>query len=385
MIALDPLTVLLFSALVVVVTSALFLADAWGPDLSLAERLWCTAFASSLLACVLLAPVELLPEARTPLVLIANCLLVLAPSTAWNGLRAHAGRRAMLPVTAGLVALTAIAAVVEPHDYPWEGMIGYLSAMILALSLLVWEAVRDDRGHLRTVIAFAVIMGLLAAYYVMRLVVFVSLGPDSDFFATYASTQVTGILASLGVLVTALALIVLRHDHQHAARAGSRNFDPMTGARTTASFTARAGDLLRDLAADGTPLSLVVFEPESDREIAAAFGREDADRALVAIGETVISLLPTGAIVGRDGAAGRSFEVLLPGSVADEAAQWAEAVRVAILSGVFETDSTPLRLPVALGISSTQRQGYGLATLQAAAHEAAAVAIAARETRAGSI
>lgn len=63
MIALDPLTVLLFSALVVVVTSALFLADAWGPDLSLAERLWCTAFASSLLACVLLAPVELLPEA----------------------------------------------------------------------------------------------------------------------------------------------------------------------------------------------------------------------------------------------------------------------------------------------------------------------------------
>lgn len=371
MIALDPLTVLLFSTLLVITTSALFLSDTWGPKPSLSERLWCAAFAASLLACVLLAPVELLPEARAPLAVLSNCLLVTAPSVVWNGMRAFAGRRPLLPVTAGLVLLTAIAGVLEPNEHPWEGMAGYLAAMVVALGLLVWETVRDRRPHLRTVLAFAIYMGLLAAYSAMRLIVFITLGPESQFFTTFASTQVAGILSSLGVVVTALTLIVLRHERQHAARAENRNFDPMTGARTTASFISRAAELMTALESNGTPLSLVVIAPESDREIAAAFGREDADRALVAIGERVISLLPKGAMVSRDGEDGRTFVALLPGAIENEAVEWAEEARNGILTQVFEASSTPLRLPVAFGIATTQNHGHDLDALYTAACEAA--------------
>jgi diguanylate cyclase len=360
---LDMTTLLVVSSLVIAVTSVLFIVEAWNRDGDEVDRLWSLAFAAALttgLSYIASAAVPELWWANA----VGNAGSVLTTSAMWNGIRVLSGRRSLVQLSIGAAAVAALAVVlVGPDGGAWAGGAVMLAGTALGALLGGVAILRSPARGIRAGVLLGTVLLSAGAFYAFRLVVFLAAGPEFALFRTYAGTEVSTLFVVLLITGAAFSMVVLRGTQARAQQDEARNFDPMTGARTGVSFVPRANALLRAHHEASAPVALAAVTPEGIDEIAVAFGREHAGRALVVCGEAAQVLLPKRALMGRDAQDGRAFQVLLPGFTAAEAAEWATEVRKEIIDSPLEVPGSRLRLTVSVGITSARTHGYDLERL----------------------
>lgn len=358
---LDMTTLLVVSSLVITVTSVLFIVEARSRDGDEVDRLWSLAFAAALTTGLSYLASAVVPELWWANA-VGNVGSVLTTGAMWNGIRALQGRRSLVQVSAGAAGLAGLVVVVAgPDGGAWAG--GAVMLAGTALGALAGGATILSSGperRIRAAVLLGTVLVVAGVFYAFRLVVFVAVGPESLLFRTYAGTEVSTLVVVLLITGAAFSMVVLRGTQARARQDEAHNFDPMTGARTGVSFIPRATALLRAHEEGSAPVALAAVTPEGIDEIAVAFGREHADRALVVCGEAVQVLLPKRALMGRDAMDGRAFQVLLPGWTAEEATAWATEVRKEILDSPLEVPGSRLRLAVSIGITTARTHGYDL-------------------------
>lgn len=369
--SLDVPTLLIFSAIVIVTASGLFLAEAWARTGAAVDRLWSLAFASAIMT----ASAYLAATAEPSLWWangVGNGTSALTVWAMWNGVRAYSGQTSFVGVSVGVAALVAAALLVSgPDGGPWAGGAAVLGATALGAVAAGTAILRGPLRRSRPGTVLAVILLLAGGFYVVRLIVFVAVGPESRVFEQYLGTALTTIVTTVLVTSAAFVALTLRTQHARERATVTHDFDPATGARTAASFAARARQELLSAAAERQPVALLVVTPEELGSIAVAFGRPAADAALLTCAETVRSSLPRGGVMGR---ADESFTVLLPGRSPAQARAWATTVRKAIIDTPLTVGDSTTRVTASIGVAGRD-SGDGLEELRAAAEAAAREAL----------
>jgi len=357
---LDMTTLLVVSSLVIVVTSVLFITEAWARDTDDVDRLWSLAFTAALTTGLSYLATALVPALWWANA-IGNAGSVLTTFAMWNGVRVLAGRRSLFAVSVAAAVLAALAVLVPgPDGGPWAGGAVMLAGSAAGAVLGGITILRSRAWRIRAGVLLGTVLLAAGLFYGFRFVLFVALGPEYAAFRTYAGTEVTTLFVVLFVTGAAFSMVILRGTQARERQEEARNFDAMTGARTGVSFIPRASAVLRAHEEAGAEVALVALTPEGLDEIAVAFGREHADRALVVCGELAQVLLPKRSLMGRDAMDGQAFQILLPGFTADQAAEWAHEVRKELLDSPLDVPGSKLRLSVSAGITSARTHGYGL-------------------------
>ncbi|PFG39095.1 GGDEF domain-containing protein [Georgenia soli] len=358
--SLDMTTLLVVSSLVITVTSVLFISEAWARNADEVDRLWSLAFAAALttgLSYLASAIVPALWWANA----VGNAASVLTTFAMWNGIRVLTGHRSFLAVSWAAGVLAALAVLVAgPDGGPWAGGGVMLAGTAVGAVLGGLAVLRSEAWRIRAGVLLGAILLAAGLFYGFRLVLFLVAGPEYAAFRMYAGTEVTTLFVVLLVTGAAFSMVVLRGAQARERQDETRNFDAMTGARTGVSFIPRASAVLRAHEEAGAEIALVALTPEGIDEIAVAFGRQHADRALVVCGELAQMLLPKRSLMGRDAMDGRAFQVLLPGFTAEAAADWANEVRKEVIDSPLDVPGSRLRLAVSAGVTSARTHGYGL-------------------------
>ncbi len=152
--------------------------------------------------------------------------------------------------------------------------------------------------------------------------------------------------AAFCVLLAAMALQLVKKSRRLRRLAMTDELTGMPNRRKIMDF------LGRELAAAqycGERLSVIAFDVDHFKRINDLYGHHAGDRILCAIADGVGRELPDTARVGRMG--GEEFLVVLPGTVAADAREVAEALRIAILSAKCDGFADDERVTISLGVA----------------------------------
>lgn len=161
-------------------------------------------------------------------------------------------------------------------------------------------------------------------------------------------------LMILSKFVLAIAIVIFISERQHIAIKNLADRDPLTGLYNRRSFNAKVpsepqqGDAVLFLDIDH-------FKQLNDR-----FGHAIGDQVLSMMAQAVQSILPTSALLARQG--GEEFVVFLPASVGD-AVLHAERIRKTVADLRFPTLGSDLTVTTSVGISRALHQGDTLSDL----------------------
>lgn len=364
---LDVFTLRVAGAAVVVVMSTLFLVQAWDRRGELLDRLWMLALSASLATALVTALEEVGSDSLWWLTAVGNMTAVLVPWTIWSGVRAGTGRPqglmwAALPAVVALVGTLAEG----PDGGPWAGGAFYLAGIASGCLAVAWSVFFGPLAVYRSAIGLAVVLAANGAYFLMRLLLFLAVGPDSALFRALAGTALSTLMLVMLVAGAVVFMVALRGDQGVAERPGPGLFDPLTGAHPPRVMTERARGALSVAARRGLPASLLRVRLDDLPAIRTAFGRSHAESAVAALGVALRDVAPTGTLVGLD-EDGASFEVLLDSTTAPQAAQWAEGLRRHLRSAPVTVPGSAMRLVASIGLACTADHGHDLQTLRAAA------------------
>lgn len=369
---LDDVSLLLVTLGVVTVVSLLFMAEVWVRRTTAADRIWSISFVS-VIATVLAYVAEAVGLDAAWVSALASATTVLALWGFWSGARAYSGKRSLLWV-AGLAGLVVFLAVLVGQGDSWIAWLVHMGGFVIGGTLLAVEILTGPirRAHPGRVLA--VLAGLAALYHCVRLALLLFYGVGSPEFAAYAGTNTTTIVLATIIVGASFCMVSLRAGDVGRGERLALNFDPLTGARTPATFRRRAVKVLAEAEQADRQACLVVVRPESIEAISIAFGPEYADRALAHCGEVVTALTP-GTYLGLDATGKIGFEVLLPDTRLAEGIAWATGLRKELIAAPLEVPNSRLRLTVSLGVASVEQVGYDLGDLREAARSAAERAI----------
>lgn len=365
--ALDVFTLRVTGAAVVVVMSILFLVQAWDRRGELVDRLWMLALSASLATALVTALEEAGPASLWWLTAVGNATSVLVPWAIWAGVRAGAGRPPrMLLATAPAVVVLAATLAEGPAGGSWAGGAPYLAGIAAGSLVAAWEIFLVPLVAYRAATGLAVVLALNGVYFVMRLLLFLAVGPDSELFRTLAGTALTTLVLVMFMSGAVVFMVALRGDQGVTERPGPGQFDPLTGAHPPWAMTDRARTALSADARRGLPSCVLRVRLDDLDSIRTAFGRTHAESAVAACGAALRDVAPAGTLVGlEEDRAG--FEVLLSSTSSDEGRRWAEDVRRYLRSVPVEVAGSRLRLVVSVGLASTAEHGHDLETLREAA------------------
>lgn len=368
---LDLTTLYVFSGLVIVAVAAMFILEVVRRGITPVDRIWTLALSSALATAVCYAAAASLPAAWW-CVGLGNGASVLTTFAMWSGIRAYNGQRPLLGVGATLAAVVALVAVVQgPAAGEWAGG----GAMIAGTGVgALLAAATAARGRMRLTPSGPVLAGVLTMvwlYYIVRLTLFLTQGPYSTAFRTYAGTELTTLLLTLLVLTAAVAMVSARGDHVLKQRQGQQHFDPMTGARTPESFRRRGTELLEEARGSCHPVAVAAVIVQDVPTLVTAFGIDQAEQAVVIVGERCGELAPPPALVGRAATDAESFDILLVGRSPDEVGRWAEQLRKRVIDSPLALPSGSVRLRVSIGVATDAEGVQDLTELCARATEQA--------------
>ena len=374
---LDPLTLLVVAALVITTSSGMFVAEAWVRTGDLVDRLWTLAFAAAV-TTALAYVVSTLAHDGWWAAAVGNGASVLCVWAMWSGIRAYQRRpsRVVVSFTAALARRRGRACArarrrnlgrrdawrwVAPRPGRWR---------VASRSY----AARCARGEPRSCSLSSCSSAACSTRCASRCSCLRARTRHG--FQEYLGTSITTLVNILLVNGAAFAAMTMRARSARERAAQGRNFDPMTGARTTHSFEPRAVDQLRRSAESLGPVAMVELVPEGLEALEVAFGRDVAEQALVTCGEVAQMLLPPRALMGLDPVGAGSFQVLLPGWDESDAVEWATQVRKELIATPVEVPSSHLRIGASAGIATARDHGYQLGELCDAARAAARLAVA---------
>ena len=170
--------------------------------------------------------------------MLGNGIAVLGASFAWGAARSLRGRSVRWWFFAGPAVATSLATWWEhPQGNAWPAGVSLLVGMAAMLALSAAELIGEHRANSRSVpfdrrgdagsaiVTLMVASVLGSAFYVLRIVVFLTVGPDSDFYDRWVGPCTTTFLIMLLLVVVSYTVTALSHYETSAL--GARRRLPM--------------------------------------------------------------------------------------------------------------------------------------------------------------
>ncbi|MFT3798819.1 diguanylate cyclase [Microbacterium sp.] len=378
--SLDLFTVTVMTAVVVLVAGLTFIVETIVRSDAGAGRLWAVAFFSGLSATfAYLAWSSGVGGAVA--VAIGNALFVGVPGFMWLGCRKFNDRPLAVPavviaVGAGATFVVSLLEAAALGSWGgWSTMAGSLTVLFVAGTV---ETLRSPMRRIRTSWALSAVLGIAGVFYLVRLVLFVTIGPDSDFFSRWFGPITANFVTVVLTMVAAIATSVLRSHRTDLQRYEwlTENGVAADGVMLPRTFAGAAGDIVERASWRSEGVALFVIRIEGLAQIRASFGVEVADEVVAACRLAARRYAPAAALVGED-----ADDQLIVCALAATAID-ARRMGAAIYRGCVDELSTTARglFPfVGVGVAVTDAAGYDLARLQAVAYAAALRAAASAE------
>jgi len=369
---LDLYTVALLTALVVIVTSVSFIVGMLVRKDDGAGRVWGLAFLSGLLTVI-----AYLVWASTPsawwAVAIGNAAFVANAGCMWLGARRFNRRRMLVPSVAVGVAIAATMAGVlaeGPTGGDWAGALLLFSGVMVFAALGAFECLRPEIGRDRTAWGLAFILGLEAAFFAARMIVFLIEGPEGAVFLGWFDTVPTSFLTITLSIVALLVTSVLLSGRARLAGTGDAGSLTLSDddVLPEVSFVHVLLDMSVRARRRGEMVGVISLRIDDLPAIATAFGSEAAVSVAVAFRAVVRRFAPTSSFVGQDGPTG-----LLVGIQPDDPAD-ARRIATRIRRGLFDELSgvVGVVIPVVgVGVALSSSVGYEPSALMRASRNAA--------------
>lgn len=305
---LDLFTVTLLTALVVVVTSVVFIVGMLLRKDDAAGRIWGLGFLAGLLTVVAYLAWAASPEAWWA-VAIGNASFVCATGFMWLGARKYNGRPLVLAGSAvAVVAAVEVANVLAlgRDGGDWAGAeVMFLGIMVFA-ALGATECLQGEMGRHRESWGLAFVLGLQSVYYVARTIAFFAVGPEDPIFEAWFGTVETSYLTiTLSIVAAVVTSLLLAGRQRLRGSVGVTTLELSDeGILPEASFQRILLDMCGRARLRGELVGVVSVRIDDLPAIGTAFGSEAADAVLASFREGVRRYAPTSAFVGSDGANG---------------------------------------------------------------------------------
>jgi len=355
----DLSTASLMTALVANVAGAVFIVDTLLRRDDAAGRIWAVAFLSGM-ATTIAYSMWAAGTGGAVSIALGNALFVNTTGCMWLGSRRFNDRR--LPVAATIVVVIDVAVagavlVEGPDGGDWAGWLAMGIGLVVLSAFAAAETLRRPMGRFGTSLVLAVVFVAEGLFYLVRSIVFVVAGPESELFLTFFGSVVANFFTVTLTIVAVVVLSVLR-----AARAELRGYSWMSqvGVTTDGLMAALTIDsALRDVVERASwrqeLLTVISVRVEDLAQIRTAFGADVAGDVTHALRQAVRRFAPSTALVGEDGEHG-----LL---VVTRSATAADARRQAgtIYRGLFDSFAavTSAVIPaVGIGVALSETVGY---------------------------
>ncbi len=125
--------------------------------------------------------------------------------------------------------------------------------------------------------------------------------------------------------------------------------DSLTGLGNRAMFDKRLAAEVSLRSRSGNPLACIVLDVDQFTAVNEKYGQPVGNRILTKIGETLMAISRAEDVACRHG--GQKFVILAPQTTANQAAEFAEQMRVAIQKIPFSRQGTPITVTCSFGIS----------------------------------
>ena len=266
----------------------------------------------------------------TAAAVIGNGASVLGASFAWGAARSLRGLRVRWWFLAGPAVATGLATWWErPEGNSWPAGASLLAAMAAMLGLSAAELVAEYRTNVRggrvdrraetgPAIATLMVASVLAsAFYVVRLVTFLSVGPDSDFYRDWVGPFTTTFLIMLMLVVVSYTVTALSHYEMALAWRAKASTDDLTGLLHRSAFVERVENLMRDRTDGGAVAAVIVADIDHFKDVNDVYGHSYGDAVLAGYSQAIRTVLGDGDLAARFG--GEEFVVFLNDADADRA------------------------------------------------------------------
>ncbi|WP_316295872.1 PP2C family protein-serine/threonine phosphatase [Clavibacter michiganensis] len=164
---------------------------------------------------------------------LGNGLIVAGAACVWMGSRSLRDRATpWWLVVSPAAVIVAVSAADSPATDDWSGGALFLSLMAGLIGLSTREIVMLDAGLSRTRWPLILASGTLAAYYAIRLVVFLAAGPRSGIFTSWFGTPSTTLITLVLLVVVSFSMASLSGEQaakMFAARAATSRQELVDG------------------------------------------------------------------------------------------------------------------------------------------------------------
>ncbi|MWJ34117.1 hypothetical protein [Clavibacter michiganensis] len=164
---------------------------------------------------------------------LGNGLIVAGAACVWMGSRSLRDRATpWWLVVSPAAVIVAVSAADSPATDDWSGGALFLSLMAGLIGLSTREIVMLDAGLSRTRWPLILASGTLAAYYAIRLVVFLAAGPRSGIFTSWFGTPSTTLITPVLLVVVSFSMASLSGEQaakMFAARAATSRQELLDG------------------------------------------------------------------------------------------------------------------------------------------------------------
>lgn len=252
----------------------------------------------------------------------SNVLAALCVTCIWFATRSL--RRARLP--RWLLAVAPIAILVptvldDPANNVWPGygaLFLYMAVMFVAASAETWRAWAARRARQGPAANNEAIVGLLVialagtvlgAFYVLRTVMHLAVGPESEAFATTAGSGPENAILLVSLVAVTFSVSAVGWDQQTQELRRRVREDDLTGLLGRTEFHVQSERACARARSRGARAHAVVADLDHFKEINDAHGHAAGDVALVAFAAVLRDELGRGEFAGRMG--GEEFAAVL--------------------------------------------------------------------------
>lgn len=369
---LDLFSVTVMTAIVASVASLTFIIDTLlrrdtGPG-----RLWAVAFFCGL-ATTLAYMAWSAGVGGAVSVAVGNALFVSVPGFMLLGCRRFNDRSVLVSSVAvgTLAVITFVAALIEyPTRGSWGGWWAMAASLVVFFGAGAAESLRSPMRGLRSAWALSTVLAAAGVFYAVRLVVFVTLGPQSELFSRWLGSISANIVTVILTMVAAIVMSVLRSQRTTRQRYEwlTSNGVAADGVMLPRTFAGALADIVERASWRQEGIAVIVLRADGLDEIGDAFGGDVVDTISAACRHAARSFAPAAALVGEDGD-GQLVICTLAESTAD-----ARRVGSALFRGAIDelTAVAHGRLAsVGVGVGLTSSLGYDPGILMNAARAAA--------------
>jgi diguanylate cyclase (GGDEF)-like protein len=285
---------------------------------------------------------------------LAAFAAILAAMLVFNvGLARHYGVR--VPWLALMaVFLASVAACYFLQDMPRDSFTRMLiyQAPYFVMQIIAVAIVGQARSLTRLDAALMVLLAASALQFASKPFLFRAFGGPGATPQDYLATDYAMVSQTMGTIfaiaIALMVLVILMRDVLADARLRSET-DTLSELLNRAGFESRAQTVLREAAATGAPVSLVIADLDHFKSINDTFGHAAGDRVITTFAGFMRSAISEHHIAARIG--GEEFAVLLPDTNLVAARLFAEDARTACSSLTVDGISEHRRLTASFGVA----------------------------------